>query len=96
MNDVLETKKAIFYKDKIYIKKEKRYVSKEEILFVYYAKWSIKNYFLHFNDAILIPGYLVIFLKNRTFFRFGYRYKMKIEDVKKIPKSICDNFRIVQ
>lgn len=96
MNIVFETKKAIFYKDRIFIKKENKYILKDDILFIYYAKWSIKNYFLHFNDMILVPGYLIIFLKNRTFCKFGYRYKMKIDDVKKIPQSICDNFRIIE
>ena len=94
--DVFETKKAIFYKDKIYIKKENKYIAKEDILFIYYAKMNIRNYFLHLKEYILVPGCLVIFLKKRSFFRFGYRFRMKIEDVKKIPKSICKNFKIIE
>lgn len=94
MDKIFEIKKAIFYKDKIYIKKEKKYISKDDILFIYYAKWSFKNYFYHFNDPIIVPGFLIIFLKKRTFFKCGYSFRMKIEDVKKIPKSLCDKFEI--
>ncbi len=96
MTQIYETKKAIFYKYKIYIKKENKYIEKDDIVCIYYAKWSIKNYISHLNDGIISPGFLYIFLKDHTVFKYGYCFRMKLEEVQKIPKSLCKNFTIVE
>ena len=87
MNKTFETKNAIYYKDRIFLKKRKKVILKDDIKEIYYIRRSVKNYFL-FAQSMAI-GYVYILLKKPSFFRKWYGFKMDYDEVLKI-KSIID------
>ena len=94
MTNYIETKKVIIYNDKIVFKRRNLTINKKDIEKIFYAKWSIKNYFM--LAKYMSPGYVYIILKNKTFWRKWYCFKMRFEEAIAIPKSLCDKIEIVE
>ena len=87
MNNFLETKNAVFYNDRVFLKRGNKIIIKADIKEIYYLKSNVKNYFLYAKCMAI--GYAYISLKKPTFFRKWYALKMDYDDVVKIP-SILD------
>ena len=99
MKLIFESKKACIYDDKIIIKRRRKniIIKKEDIIEIFYAKWSFKNFIFVPSNTIqggLAPGFVFIFLKKASFFRKSYCFRMKYDDVKKIPKKLCERIII--
>ena len=97
MKPIVETNKVAFYIDKVVIKKKELVLKKEDIIEIFYAKWSFKNFIFVPSNTIqggLAPGFVFIFFKKASFFRKSYCFRMKYDDVKKIPKKLCERIII--
>ena len=89
IQEVLSTKKADFYSDKIVWKKKKGdvVVLREEIDFIQYTRPTFFNYFIHLIDHVTAPGQLVIHLKRdrRNGKKPMYWMYMKYEEFLRLP-----------
>lgn len=92
MRPVVETKKVCIYDDRVVIKRKNIILKKEEIKEIFYAKWTLKNYF--YLSKCMTPGVVYIILSNPSIFRKWYCFRMKYDDVKKIPKKLCERIII--
>lgn len=84
----IEFDKIIVYSDRIIIKKTSRVFYLDDIESLFYARWSIKNYFsLAFGDY-KSPGFLYIILKNGSFIRKKNSIKFHYSDIEKLPNKV--------
>lgn len=90
MNEILfETKKIVFYREKLYIKPKEKYVEYNDIERMFYAKWSIKNYFKGYGYGMHeTPGFLFIILKKCSDSKNVYCVHEKYENMKKLYKVV--------
>lgn len=86
MNKTFETKNVIYYQDRIFLKKRKKVILKDDIKEICYSRSSTKNYFRF--AKYMTPGYVYILLKKLSFFRKWYCFKMDYDEVLKITSII--------
>lgn len=92
INEILETKKATFYSDKIVLKKRKKepvVINSREIDKLCYARPTFLNYlFAEVNQVF--PGQLVIWLKKplKDGKKAGYVLRIKYDDFIRLPQDL--------
>jgi len=85
--------KLVLYDDYLIIKNNKIVIN--EIDSIFYAKWSLKNYFMLFGDY-RSPGFLYVNLKKHQFYKRGYSIKLRYGDAESFFKKYKGEYEFIK